>query len=58
MVQLSCHVLGTHGDPQGMRAQSERLAAAGCLIGGTAARSALMAVAIATRRPELAAERP
>ena len=52
------YVLGTDGDPQGMRAQGERLAAAGCLLGGTGARSALMAAAIATRRPELAVERP
>jgi FdrA protein len=52
------YVLGTDGDPQGMRGQVARLEAAGCLIGGTGARSALMAAAIAGRRPELAAERP
>lgn len=55
---IVAYVLGTDRDPQGMRGQVERLAAAGCLIGGTGARSALMAAAIASRRPELAAERP
>jgi FdrA protein len=55
---IVAYVLGTDGDPQGMRAQVDRLAAAGCLIGATGARSALMAAAIAGRQPELATERP
>jgi len=52
------YVLGTDGDPQGFRAQCERLGSAGCLIAPTGARSALMAAAIASRRPELAEAAP
>jgi FdrA protein len=52
------YVLGTDADPQGLRAQTERLAAAGCLVGATGARSALMAAAVASRRPDMALERP
>jgi FdrA protein len=52
------YVLGTDGDPQGFRAQCERLGSAGCLIAPTGARSGLMAAAIATRRPELAEAAP
>lgn len=52
------YVLGTDRDPQNLRVQSERLAEAGCLIAPTGARSALMAAAIAGRRPELAEATP
>ena len=52
------YVLGTDGDPQGFHAQRERLATAGCVLAPTGARSALIAAAIATRRPELVKERP
>jgi FdrA protein len=52
------YVLGTDRDPQGLRSQNERMAAAGCLIAPTAARSALMAAAIASRSPELAEVEP
>jgi len=52
------YVLGTDRDPQGFRAQSDRLERAGCLLAPTSARSALMAAAIASRRPELAETEP
>jgi FdrA protein len=50
------YVLGTELDPQGLGRQQERFAEAGCLIAPTGARSALMAAAIASRRPELLEE--
>jgi FdrA protein len=52
------YVLGTDGDPQGLESQRERLAEAGCVLAPTGARAALLAGAIATRRPELAGETP
>ncbi|MGH8994246.1 MAG: protein FdrA, partial [Acidimicrobiia bacterium] len=52
-IQVVAYVLGTDADPQGLAAQQARLAEAGCLIAPTAARAALAAAAIATRRPEL-----
>jgi FdrA protein len=51
--QVVAYVLGTEADPQGLAAQQATLAGAGCLIAPTAARAALAAAAIATRRPEL-----
>lgn len=51
--QVVAYVLGTEADPQGLAAQQATLAEAGCLIAPTAARAALAAAAIATRRPEL-----
>jgi FdrA protein len=51
--QIVAYVLGTEADPQGLAAQQATLAEAGCLIAPTAARAALAAAAIATRRPEL-----
>jgi FdrA protein len=52
------YVLGTGGDPQGLESQRERLAEAGCVLAPTGARAALLAAAIATRRPELAGDIP
>ncbi len=51
------YVLGTDLDPQGLDGQRHRFAEAGCLLAPTGARSALMAAAIAARRPELVEER-
>jgi FdrA protein len=51
--QIVAYVLGTEADPQGLAAQQATLAEAGCLIAPTAARAALAAAAIVTRRPEL-----
>jgi FdrA protein len=52
------YVLGTDLDPQGLEGQRARLAEAGCVLAPTGARSALLAAAIAARRPEVAAELP
>jgi FdrA protein len=52
------YVLGTKGDPQGLEGQRERLAEAGCIMAPTAARAALVAAAIASRKPDLVWERP
>jgi FdrA protein len=52
------YVLGTEADPQGYEAQRGRLAEAGCVLAPTGARAALLAAAIAARRPGMAAERP
>jgi FdrA protein len=49
-------VLGTDDDPQHRAAQRERLRQAGCWVAPTAARAALLATAIAERRPETAVE--
>jgi FdrA protein len=46
------YVLGTDGDPQGLAAQREALAGAGCVLAPTAARGALLAAAVAGRRPD------
>ncbi|MGI8752844.1 MAG: protein FdrA, partial [Acidimicrobiales bacterium] len=47
------YVLGTDGDPQGLDAQRQRLRDAGCVVPPTAARAALAAAGLATRRPGL-----
>jgi FdrA protein len=52
------HVLGTDGDPQGLADQCRQLEEAGVLIAPTGARAALLAAAIAARRPDIAAEVP
>ncbi len=52
------HVVGTELDPQSAPEQQARLEEAGCLVAPTGARAALLAAAIATRRPELAEEMP
>lgn len=52
------HVVGTELDPQSAPEQEARLEEAGCLVAPTGARAALLAAAIATRRPELAEEIP
>ena len=52
------HVLGTDADPQGLAAQREILAEAGCLIAPSGARAALLAAAIARRDAGLAEESP
>jgi FdrA protein len=51
------YVLGTADDPQDMVAQREQLADAGCVLAPTNARAALLATAIASRRPDIAEER-
>ena len=52
--RVVAYVLGTEEDPQGADDQRERLRGAGCVIAPTGARAALLAAAIAGRRPELA----
>jgi FdrA protein len=52
------HVVGTELDPQSAPEQQARLEEAGCLVAPTGARAALLAAAIASRRPELAEEIP
>jgi FdrA protein len=52
------YVLGTEEDPQGRRQQEQTLADAGCVLAPTGARAALLAAAIAARRPEIAEEAP
>ena len=52
------YVLGTEEDPQGRRQQEQMLANAGCVLAPTGARAALLAAAIAARRPEIAEETP
>ncbi|MGH8930537.1 MAG: protein FdrA [Egibacteraceae bacterium] len=54
-VAVVAYVLGTDQDPQDRGAQCARMEEAGCLIAPTATRAALLAAAIASRRPELAA---
>ena len=51
--QVVAYVLGTDSDPQGIANQRSTLEDAGCLLAATNARAALMAVAIATRQPEI-----
>jgi len=46
--QVVTYVLGTDGDPQGLEAQREKLADAGCIVTETAARASLAAAALAT----------
>lgn len=50
------YVLGTDRDPQDLGQQRARFADAGCLVAPTNARAALLATAIAARRPEVAEE--
>jgi FdrA protein len=50
------YVLGTDEDPQGADTQRQRLREAGCVIAPTGARAALLAAAIAGRRPGVAEE--
>jgi FdrA protein len=52
--QVVAYVLGTGRDPQGYQGQCRTLREAGCLMAPTGARAALLAAAIAARRPELA----
>ncbi|MET0801158.1 MAG: protein FdrA [Actinomycetota bacterium] len=52
------YVLGTDRDPQDLRRQRAVLDDAGCLLAPTGARAALMAAAIAARRPDVAGESP
>jgi FdrA protein len=51
--QIIAYVLGTDQDPQRYSAQRSRLAEAGCIVTETAARSSLVAAAIATGNPSL-----
>ncbi|MGH3408078.1 MAG: hypothetical protein ACRDRJ_37095 [Streptosporangiaceae bacterium] len=52
------YVLGTEQDPQDRARQERTLADVGCIIAPTGARAALLAAAIAARRPEVAGEAP
>ena len=52
------YVLGTDRDPQDYTRQRGQLEGAGCLVPPTSARAALLAGAIAVRRPELAEQEP
>jgi FdrA protein len=52
--QVVAYVLGTERDPQDHREQCRKLEEAGCVVAPTGARAALLAAAIAARRPELA----
>ena len=52
------NVVGTDADPQGLDGQRRRLAEAGALIAPTGARAALLAAAIAGRRPSVVEELP
>ncbi len=56
--QVVVHVVGSDADPQGYDEQRERFARAGCLLTETSARAAVVAAAIATRRPDLAVRTP
>lgn len=51
------YVLGTDTDPQDRAAQCAAFEEAGCVLVPTAARAALLAAAVAARRPEIAEER-
>ncbi len=51
--QVVGYVLGTDSDPQGIVSQRRKLEDAGAIVAPTNARAALMAVAIATRRPRI-----
>jgi FdrA protein len=53
--QVVVYVLGTDRDPQGYARQRRAFQDAGCLVTPTAARASLVAAALATRKPELAA---
>jgi FdrA protein len=46
--QVVAYVLGTDQDPQGLQDQRDRLVDVGCIVTETAARSSLVAAAIAT----------
>jgi FdrA protein len=54
--QVVVYVLGTGRDPQGDLAQRRVFEEAGCIVAPTGARAALVAAAIAARRPEIAGE--
>jgi len=51
--QVVAYLLGTDHDPQGYRAQRDRLVQAGCIVTETAVRASLVAAAIATGDPSL-----
>lgn len=57
-IPVVAYVLGTADDPQGLEAQRAALEKAGCLLAPTGARAALMAAAIAARKPEMAGGEP
>jgi FdrA protein len=57
-IAVVAHVVGTDRDPQGYDGQSRTLREAGCLLAPTGARAALLATAIAARKPELAEAAP
>lgn len=56
--RVVAYVLGTGRDPQDRLEQCRKLEEAGCVVAPTCARGALLAAAIAARRPELAEVAP
>jgi FdrA protein len=54
--RVVAYVLGTERDPQGYLAQRRAFEDAGCIVPPTGARGALVAAAIAARRPAFAGE--
>ncbi|HEV8652212.1 MAG TPA: protein FdrA [Actinomycetes bacterium] len=56
--QVVAYVLGTDRDPQGRWEQCRKLLDAGCIVVPTAARGAVVAAAVAARRPETAGGAP
>jgi len=54
--RIVIYVLGTDDDPQNADKQRRRLKETGCVIAPTGARAALLAAAIAGRKPEVAEE--
>jgi FdrA protein len=52
--RVVAYVLGTEDDPQGYSRQRAKLEEVGCIVPETNARAALVAAAIAARRPEIA----
>jgi FdrA protein len=52
------NVVGTEADPQGLDGQRRTLAEAGSLVAPTGAQAALLAAAIAGRRPSVVEEKP
>jgi FdrA protein len=55
--QVVVYVLGTHGDPQRLTDQRDRLIEAGCIVSETAARASLAAAALASGNLDLIGSR-
>lgn len=57
-IAVVAHVVGTDRDPQGSDDQCRQLEDAGCVVAPTGARAALLAAAVASRKPEMAEAAP